>query len=662
MFLLGVLMATVATSFGAYNAAKPADNEYVADVPALVRENFRAIKDDAIVNAGTVAGLSVGNASGNIPRSNGTLNTNLNADLLDGYHASAFNASDALLLRLDGSRAMTGSLKFSGNYGILRNTSDGADTGYVGACGGGGLDNARGAALFLYGNEESSYGGVARYYAGNVSTGDHVFYTGAGTERFRIAYDGSSQFSGSVGIGADAYPFRLRSEVGVTTAYGAGAPDASNCQLGLTNAATAGTSSGIQFNISGDSKNRIGYIGAISHGTSNRYLSLVFCTDNGTNRNEGMRLTYNRNFLIGTTTDDGTNKLQVNGSAYAQRFVVPNDYGYRCINSSGGLVDMMFLSSANVSTFGSAGYAARILSNGTLTHNGNTVWTSGNDGAGSGLDADTLDTKHASDFATAAQGTKADNALPSSSYTASDVLTKIKTVDGSGSGLDADTVDGYAPSTSGTANTLVLRDSYGCFNVGNTTNGIGLNSYCSSIGSLRMALYGQCGDTSAGLSGSGVMGVSDASGGRGVVGMGPSGGYDFYAYGSGTDYGTSSSIRWKKNRKPIQNALGIVDKLEGLRFTWDKEHGGNPGVGFIAEEVGKYLPEIVVWDTKAPGYADGMDYSKMTPLLLQAIKELHAKVQRRTSDNAALLRKIEKQEREIDELKSAIKAIQAKLH
>jgi len=32
--------------------------------------------------------------------------------------------------------------------------------------------------------------------------------------------------------------------------------------------------------------------------------------------------------------------------------------------------------------------------------------------------------------------------LDSSSYTAADVLTKIKTVDGSGSGLDADTLDG----------------------------------------------------------------------------------------------------------------------------------------------------------------------------------------------------------------------------
>lgn len=59
-----------------------------------------------------------------------------------------------------------------------------------------------------------------------------------------------------------------------------------------------------------------------------------------------------------------------------------------------------------------------------------------------GGNSDTVDNKHASDFATAAQGTKADNALPSANYTASDVLSKLKTVDGSGSGVDADTVDG----------------------------------------------------------------------------------------------------------------------------------------------------------------------------------------------------------------------------
>jgi hypothetical protein len=37
------------------------------------------------------------------------------------------------------------------------------------------------------------------------------------------------------------------------------------------------------------------------------------------------------------------------------------------------------------------------------------------------------------------------SALPATSYTAADVLTKIKTVDGNGSGLDADLVKGYTP-------------------------------------------------------------------------------------------------------------------------------------------------------------------------------------------------------------------------
>jgi DNA-binding FrmR family transcriptional regulator len=65
------------------------------------------------------------------------------------------------------------------------------------------------------------------------------------------------------------------------------------------------------------------------------------------------------------------------------------------------------------------------------------------DGTGSGLDAALLEGSAKSYFATATQGTKADNALPASSYTAADVLTKIKTVDGTGSGLDADLLDGH---------------------------------------------------------------------------------------------------------------------------------------------------------------------------------------------------------------------------
>lgn len=63
---------------------------------------------------------------------------------------------------------------------------------------------------------------------------------------------------------------------------------------------------------------------------------------------------------------------------------------------------------------------------------GNKVWHAGNDGSGSGLDADTVDGKHASAFA--------DTSL--SNVSDSTILNKIKNVDGSGSGLDADLLDG----------------------------------------------------------------------------------------------------------------------------------------------------------------------------------------------------------------------------
>ncbi|SFI89627.1 hypothetical protein [Brevibacillus centrosporus] len=40
-------------------------------------------------DAATVAGKTVGNASANVPLSNGTVNTNLNADMVDGYHVGS---------------------------------------------------------------------------------------------------------------------------------------------------------------------------------------------------------------------------------------------------------------------------------------------------------------------------------------------------------------------------------------------------------------------------------------------------------------------------------------------------------------------------------------------------------------------------------------------
>ena len=105
--------------------------------------------------------------------------------------------------------------------------------------------------------------------------------------------------------------------------------------------------------------------------------------------------------------------------------------------------------------------------------------------------------------------------------------------------------------------------------------------------------------------------------GIGVFGYGKE--FDFWA--SHGTYGNSSSIRWKSNIVEIDKPLKKLSEIRGVYFDWDEEHGGKPSVGFIAEDVGQVLPEIVFYEDNGID-AKGMDYTKITPLLVEAIKEL----------------------------------------
>ncbi len=103
--------------------------------------------------------------------------------------------------------------------------------------------------------------------------------------------------------------------------------------------------------------------------------------------------------------------------------------------------------------------------------------------------------------------------------------------------------------------------------------------------------------------------------------------FDFYAGSTGgNNYGSASSRRWKENIRNIPNPLEKVGKLRGVYYDWDEAHGGNHAVGFIAEEVGEVLPEIVVYEENGID-AVGLDYSKMTPLLVEAVNALHQQFQ-----------------------------------
>lgn len=58
----------------------------------------------------------------------------------------------------------------------------------------------------------------------------------------------------------------------------------------------------------------------------------------------------------------------------------------------------LYMTSGNVISLGNPNFPLTIVNNGTLLANSDTIWTSGNDGTGSGLDADTVDGMEASAF------------------------------------------------------------------------------------------------------------------------------------------------------------------------------------------------------------------------------------------------------------------------
>jgi hypothetical protein len=84
-----------------------------------------------------------------------------------------------------------------------------------------------------------------------------------------------------------------------------------------------------------------------------------------------------------------------------------------------------------------------------------------------------------------------------------------------------------------------------------------------------------------------------------------------------------SSIRYKKDVEPLESAVDTISKLQGVSYNW--KDTGKKDFGFIAEEVGKVIPEIVEW-SQDPQYANTMDYTRIISFLVEAVKEQQKKI------------------------------------
>ena len=86
-----------------------------------------------------------------------------------------------------------------------------------------------------------------------------------------------------------------------------------------------------------------------------------------------------------------------------------------------------------------------------------------------------------------------------------------------------------------------------------------------------------------------------------------------------------SDLRYKKNIIPLENTLSNILKINGVRYDWkqeefpEKNFSDKNQIGFIAQEIEKIFPEMVFTDEK--GFKS-VDYARLTPVLVEAIKEL----------------------------------------
>lgn len=91
------------------------------------------------------------------------------------------------------------------------------------------------------------------------------------------------------------------------------------------------------------------------------------------------------------------------------------------------------------------------------------------------------------------------------------------------------------------------------------------------------------------------------------------------------DVFAGSDLRLKKDVKPLNNPLEKILSLDGVSFLWN-ENTASPGapknnqIGLVAQQVAATMPDLVKKDS-ATGILT-VNYTKLTPYLVESIKEL----------------------------------------
>ena len=99
-------------------------------------------------------------------------------------------------------------------------------------------------------------------------------------------------------------------------------------------------------------------------------------------------------------------------------------------------------------------------------------------------------------------------------------------------------------------------------------------------------------------------------------------------------YNTTSDERLKENIADADDALSVVDAIQVRKYDW-KDGGQHEDYGFIAQELAEVVNHVV-----STGRTEedmwGVDYGKLTPLLVKAIQEQQVAIEALTARVTAL--------------------------
>jgi len=204
--------------------------------------------------------------------------------------------------------------------------------------------------------------------------------------------------------------------------------------------------------------------------------------------------------------------------------------------------------------------------------------------------------------------------------------------------------------------------------IGGTATNPTVDVNTANLGTIGLTVDGTGTDVSAGsaanLGGSITLHVPDAStSARGVVTTGDQGFggtktfqyvtviHDLVVNGS---INAPSDIRLKTHIETLTNVLAKIENLRGVRYEFinQKKYAAGPQIGVIAQELQKEFPELVV--TTSDGYL-AVDYTKLTGVLIQAVKEQQQEIKSLKETLDGHTRQIEAMMKMIQELKEKSK-------